>query len=278
MQLDEQLPELADTLIAESDLSARIRVMRRQMPRFLRHLERVATEQDVLARWGLSKNFDEVAMRELVSERILELIESVTGVPMFEPACHAGLQHTYGYLLSLIETPFGYKRSRWLSGTIERGFDLPTGSLQAFPRRGTLLSNLTVFLSHFSLDDQPKPTTIGVTSSFHLTHRSSFAIRRIVESICSPAGSENTIHFRTDLVPFPRRGEPNPYLLIYTIQKEDDAAKLITAFPVGDAMCDELTEPSRFGDEQSITLRFNGFVDGFPREGLVGTRRLIDLS
>ena len=39
-------------------------------------------------------------------------------------AVHSGHMHTYGYLLTNLRTPFGFKRTRWTSSTIGLGLGL----------------------------------------------------------------------------------------------------------------------------------------------------------
>src|SRR5205823_4357190 len=107
--------------------------------------------------WGTSINYDELAKAIIVHPAILRALdksfvshapmevqnidaqapESVatarllgvapTHDPAGHPLAHAGMEHTYGYLFSVLKTSFGYKRARWVSGESERGFGLKTG-------------------------------------------------------------------------------------------------------------------------------------------------------
>ena len=218
----------------------------------------------------MSVNVDELSETEIVAPKILEMLGRQTGVDMEPPAVHAGVQHTYGYLLSLIKTPFGYKRQRWIEPTIERGFALPVGSLQALPRRGTLLGNLTDFLSQISLRDQrrlrlTKPSPIS--KSWHPAGVTGWRINETFR-----LGKNNSVSISTDLVPFSRGVKSKASaLLIYAIATANQPAKLITTFPIHPDMQSSMLDlPCGRGVE--IRLRFNAFVHGCDREPMRGQR------
>ena len=283
MDLETALPKLSEQLSAAASERERFTRLRVGMPRLYRHLQRVGDERSVLRRWGRSVNTDELANQDIVAPEILSLLGEITGVPMRPPGFHAGIQHTYGYLLSRIETPYGFKRDRWIQSTIEDGFGLPRQSLQALPRRGTLLSNLTFFLSRLSLRDQPPVKIVGSMANLNsseIVHRSGHRIEESFQLRSSSGERKSNVQLRTDLFPFPRStGDPqNRCLLVYSIREGTKPAKLITTFPVGQATMDELTDPSKIGKRQPIRLRFNAYLDGFPAGGIRGERRLHELD
>ena len=301
MSLQNDLPRLAQQLQAQPDIRKRRATLRREMPRFYRHLRRIVGESDVLDRWGWSANEDELANQTIVDPLILELIGDVVGVDLSllsehsRGVYHAGVQHTYGYLLSLIETPYGFKRNRWLTGTIEDGFGLPTGSLHAFPSRGTLLGNLTTFLSSLVLRDQPPVRLSGTAARFDFdglrrTHRcriveridrNTIANRSIVSTVqaessqSEPTGVSSSLYeIFTDLFSFQRPSEHSDSLLVYSVKTNGARAKLITTFPISRTMRTELLEEGRFGNERPIQLRFNAFLPGLPTKLSFGQRML----
>ena len=115
------------------------RTFGRRVPRIARQLEVDAGRSRCLAAWGTSANFDENARDTIVEPAILDEIGRRSGVAIRDgEVCHAGLLHTYGYLFSTLETPYGFKRERWLQSTIERGLQFETGTLRAIPAAGTL--------------------------------------------------------------------------------------------------------------------------------------------
>jgi hypothetical protein len=250
--------------------------MRAQMPRFLAHLKRVRGERAVLRRWGKCVNVDEFSGTEIVAPRILEMLGRQTGADMKPPALHAGVQHTYGYLLSLTPTPFGFKRSRWLQPTIEAGFDLPPGSLQAFPRRGTLLTNLTDFLSQLALREQRSLKILGphpVSTSWSPSGVSGWRVR---ETITTERSTE--VVLQIDLIPFihpPRAGQCA--LLVYSMSVNNQPVRLITTFPIDDAMLTEMLELPR-GRRVEIRPRFNAHVSDLGNQPLPGRRSIEEWS
>ncbi|WP_345681840.1 hypothetical protein [Novipirellula caenicola] len=280
------LPALSEQLSAAATQRARLTRLRVGMPRLYRHLRRVRDERDVLSRWGQSVNLDELAGQEIVASEITSLLGKVTDVPMNPPGVHAGIQHTYGYLLSRIETPYGFKRDRWIRSTIEDGFGLPSQSLQALPRRGTLLGNLTVFLSQLSLCDQPAVATVGSVAAFKSSELFQVQGTRLLETFRLPKSVSSrarpvseTYQLQTDIFPFRRRLNDtiDSRLLVYSLRKGTEPAKLITTFPISDKTNDELLDPGRLGRRQPIRLRFNAWVDGFPATGVLGERTVNDL-
>src|SRR5262249_17270302 len=149
-------------------------------------------------------------------------------------------------LFSLIKTTYGFKRDRWVTCDLENGFGLDPTLLGDRPRAGTLLGNLTWFLAQlvlgrkprFRLDERNAETVAPELIRFDYAH---LRASRIVERT-TLAQSELLIY--TDLVPFPNLptgADKDRGLLIYSIQRGADAlAKLITAFPVRNAVIHEL--------------------------------------
>ena len=273
MNLQTFLPKLATSLIKVSNDHERRRLLRQQLPRFFSHLQRLAKERPTLARWGRSINIDELAGLTIVDPMVLSMIGSLTNTAMNSPGFHAGLQHTYGYLLSLVETPYGFKRDRWITSTIEDGFGLPSKSLQAFPNRGTLLVNLTSFLSRISLSEQPKLKVHGSVANFDRVDLSAIRGWRIVEQI-EPKISNHmqSIEIRTDILPFLNATLEYECLLVYSLRLEHRPSKLITTFPISSEVTQALLHSSRFGDNQPIRLRYNAYCSGLTEANLVGKR------
>ncbi len=268
MKLESALSILAKELAEVTETSARCSLLRRRMPRFYSHVRRICDERVVLRRWGRCSNTDENTGTAIVDAGILDMIGKIANVPMKAPSYHAGLQHTYGYLLSLIETPYGYKRDRWLSPAIEDGFGLPSGSLSAFPRRGTLLVNLTSLLSRISLGSTV--VTEGARASFEQVPFGKQEGWRITESVAD-------LKIHTDIFPF-LYGEQDQSLLVYSTAMSKNSAKLVTAFPIMAESRDLLLDSSQFGKKQTIRLRFNAYVENFTGGERVGSRTLQSLK
>ncbi|MHB0997568.1 MAG: hypothetical protein ACYC2I_14490, partial [Elusimicrobiales bacterium] len=129
-------------------------VLSSQVPGILRQLEADRSVPGLLRLWGRSINYDELAKGQIVHPAILDLLAGRLGAP--RPSgriVHAGFEHTYGYLFSLLPTKFGFKRARWVRPDIEDGLGLPRGAAGPAPARGTLLANVTCLAGGIALRD-----------------------------------------------------------------------------------------------------------------------------
>lgn len=208
----------------------------------------------MLALWGKSVNFDEHAQAVIVDSATLTALFSAAKVA---PG-HAGVTHTYGYLTSTLVTPYGYKRDRWTSGVIERGFGLEPGTLSPAPSTGTLLSNLTGFAG-------------AIAFRADKTEREAAArVRRFDLRGLTPVRLTETVgnaSIRTDFVPY-LHGDGA--LLVYSWR--DLKAKrsyLITAFPVESKFAVGLFDPRLLGKGRPVSARYNGDI---PLAASTGTR------
>lgn len=287
MDVNRRLPKIAAKLAQQARanrLSAA--VLQVECPWLCRQIATDASCRGLFDLWSLSSNFDELAGIAIVEPRVLAAIGDVAGMPVDGSIVHAGLQHTYGYLLSTIETPYGFKRDRWVSPFLEQAFGLPTDALGPNPTEGTLLANATMIagLAAFRGDRVATKQLRRIASTAAMSVRKldfeRFEQTRIIESLTlrDSAGRFRSVRIRTDLVPFPDavKGCQDTTLLIYSVEDSSQAgAQLVTLFPVGPAMIGELTHPDRFGPAVEIRTRFNAFVTGVTGKILIG-RRVIE--
>src|SRR5436190_9017644 len=151
------LPDAAQALQAAAAKGQSVdRLLKKLCPAIYRQIVADKNTPGLLSFWGRSANVDENAGQTIVDPAILRAIGRLAGVPMRGRFVHAGLQHTYGYLFSLIETPYGYKRDRWVSEEWEIGFGMDRSLLAPEPRAGTLLANLTWFMGRIVFRDCPR--------------------------------------------------------------------------------------------------------------------------
>jgi hypothetical protein len=121
-------------------------------PGVLEQLNADRTNSGAFKLWGKSINFDEMMHATIVHSDILSYLASKLGIPGPDgKIIHAGMEHTYGYLFSVLETKFGFKRARWVQNDIEVGLGLDKGILGPIPSKGTLFSNITCFAGNISL-------------------------------------------------------------------------------------------------------------------------------
>lgn len=234
--------------------------------------------------WGRSINFDESVKKIIVPNPILDAIlthakveargTGALGAQFPERIVHAGFEHTYGYLLSNLQTPYGFKRLRWVRPDIENGFGLPTGTISALPEKGGLFSNITHFAGHIAFrgeNVQDKAArkilseAMGVSDALRGFNYKSIHGRRLVETLRFRSG--RTVEIRTDFVPFTSASDEatggNTELLIYSfLDSELKLPYLVTAFPIGKGFSDMATNPSGLGEVQKITTRYNAWVPG----------------
>ena len=251
-------------------------VLKKKCPEIDRQIRLDERYPEMLAAWGRSSNVDENAGLEIVRPPILQLIGDLANVPMRGRFVHAGLAHTYGYLFSLIDTPYGPKRTRWVTTALEDGFGLEPTLLGDRPTEGTLLGNLTRFLVGIAFRGEEWER--GEWSEAKEIARFEYErlqVMRIVERASTPQGE---LQLFTDLVPFPNPpSDPRAdnTLLIYTAQLAHQKWKrLITAFPMKPVAVEELkaTVSKR---EVPIRLRYNAYVRGLYGKTFAGSRQFL---
>ena len=268
MSDDEQLQETARTMIAAAETGRSVvPVLKKRCPHVYRQIVHDAAYPELLALWGRSVNFDENARQIIVHPAILNGIGEIAGVPMRGGVVHAGLQHTYGYLFSLIDTPYGAKRDRWLSGDWERGFGIERSLLGVRPKHGSLLSNLTWFLGQIVHRGTPAPlkrlrrNAWAAAPELHRYPFERLSVQHFVEQIV--AKREREVSLLTDLVAFPnppRDAKAESTLLIYSVRNGARApVRLITAFPVRSSVAKELATAAR---DRDVRPRYNAYLPG----------------
>lgn len=247
-------------------------------PGLLAQLDADKGEPALLKLWGESINFDELAKGEIVPPAVLGFISARLGAAAPRGRImHAGLEHTYGYLFSLLPTKFGFKRARWVLPAIEEGLGLPAGSAGPAPERGTLLSNVTCLAGGIALrgDKAAAPLLAGACAHSPAALRKFRAAAgrpRLSETVSLPGG--RTVSLRTDFVPFLKPSGGNTHLLIYSVRDSAlEHAYLVTAFPVGEGFVKNATDPAGLGENEPVQTRYNAYVEGVTgAAGLKGRR------
>jgi len=273
--------------VSDPDLIAK--TIEDAVPGFLKQLEQDGKTKGLLDLWGLSRNIDESNLasgKKTVPANLIQFLNHSWNAPYDSEFIigHAGLNHTYGYLFSILETPYGFKRARYVRHEIEAGFGLKEGIFGGHPDHGTLLLNLTLFAGKIAFrgDAHAKSEIERLFQSkkkilpkdlarfgFKAIHP-----KRVVESFKTET---DEIEMRTDLVPFVRY---NPYgkntaLLIHSILiKNKDDARLITVFPVEAPFMDKILK-SEVGDSLPLKLRYNAALPfTVAPEKMIGKRYL----
>jgi hypothetical protein len=280
MSADQQLQRAAQAMVAAAEKGqAVVPILKRLCPHVYRQIFRDGKHPSLLSLWGRCVNVDENVRQVIVHPAILQAIGDLAHVPMTGRVVHAGLQHTYGYLFSLLDTPYGAKRDRWVSTELERGFGIDLSLLGDQPKQGTLLANLTWFLGQIIFRDRPRslrrleqnaatvaPELVGYDFA-------RLPVCRIVEQAVLSGNSTKEVLLITDLVPFPY-ARPDlsveSTLLVYAVQNGARApVKLITAFSVKPQVVREIKASVPPRGTVELRLRYNAYVSGlYGRTGL----------
>jgi hypothetical protein len=252
----------------------------RLAPAVIGELARDAQAPAMLATWGRALNYNQIANGgysddPIVAPAIIDELIARAGAPARQDrVVHAGVQHTYGYLFSVLATPFGFKRARWVQPTVNDGFGLPAGTIAPVPAAGTLLGNVTwlagaiAFAGEPALADAHSAPAL-VAPAVQALDVAALHTKRLSETV-TVAGRE--VELRTDFVDFPHPTAAAATWLVYSI-REDGKSRLITAFPITAAARDKY-ESAPTGDAVPITTQYNAWVDGLTGSKLPGRRIL----
>ncbi len=297
----------ADITRSTADITdgAKIReIINSKAPTFMAQIDKDAYSPDLLNLWGLSSNIDVSNLAtgiRTVPVNLLQYFVSLWNVPYNKDFSigHAGLNHTYGYLLSNLNTPFGFKRARYVKGELEEGFGISDGMFSGAAKEGTLLSNLTSFAGTIAFRDSRRAQKNllravrrgEITYIPELAHYNygSLDKKRLVEVINN---DQFYLELRTDIVNFPKtntRGADTA-LLIYSMDYRPavhgiarlfphrSAPLLITAFPVQASFAAGLfSQP--MGDKVQLKLNYNAALPvTIPAELMVGKRFILNES
>ena len=236
--------------------------------------------------WGDCRNLDELAGQVIVEPSILQTIFQIAGRRLSPEHPHAGYQHTYGYLFSVIETPYGKKRDRWVRTDLESALGLPLDVLGPAPNEGTLLANATwlagsiAFRGHKRLHWMHRCLSRRAAQSVQELEPEKWRSLRLTETV--PPANLNSlrsdISLITDFVRLPfadKSGIRENWLLVYSIESESSGTpRLITLFTVTDAFVESVRERAATRKRTDIRARYNAFVPGLTNEPQAGTVRL----
>ncbi len=282
--------DIAARLSAARDTSvvSRVRLLKQLAPAVTAQVIRDRGRGGPAIFWGNSSNADELAHAEIVDPAILIPLLHLAGQPTDTTRPHAGIQHTYGYLFSTIETPFGKKRERWTSTGLERALGLPHDILSPTPGSGTLLANATWIAGQISFSGNNRlqwmerclrRRVAPELLEFSLSSNESV---RLTESIRFPRSGKQ-LQIITDLIRTGKkaartspRHEEVPWLLVYSVQTENAGwPQLITMFTVKDDFATAIELRARTRKRSDIRLRYNATVPGMPLHEMSGTVQLV---
>jgi hypothetical protein len=224
--------------------------------------------------WGQSLNFDSGVKKQIVSDQINADLHMAFGLSNDNKIVHAGVTHTYGYLFSVIDTPYGYKRKRWIEPALNNAFSLKGQSLSPETENGGLLSNITYFTGMLAFKNKSDRLALrklkNVSDEIKKIKYDSLTILHLEEELID-------FTLRTTLIKFPIKAtiSENDFLLVYSILNHQlNKEFLITSFPITNNAYLKILSPDNLGDNRSVLIRYNAYLEGLMDQNLNGKRRL----
>lgn len=253
-------------------------ILMKMNPDLYKQIQKDSVDSALLTFWGQSLNFDSGAKKKIVDDQLITDLHEQFGLKTDTMIVHAGITHSYGYLFSTISTPYGFKRKRWIDPTLNYAFSFSGNSLGPETMEGSLLSNLTFFVGSITFKNEHKKKALknlkNVSSEVLHFSYSKLSVETLEEQI---QNVKNPVVLRTTLVrlPFKKENEENDYLLIYSILfPKNKNELLITAFPIKSDAYKKITDAHFLGAKQSITIRYNAYLEGLMDKSLFGVRKL----
>jgi hypothetical protein len=257
-----------------------IAILEKKNPSLSKQLLKDSTDPVLLDLWGQSLNFDSGAKKQIINDQIIADLQAKFGIRNDNKVVHAGITHTYGYLFSNLETPYGFKRKRWIDPTLNYAFSFSGNSLSPTTEDGTLLSNITYFAGKLAFRNELSRSDLSKlknVSNEVLNFNYSLLPSTILdEQIMNKGAIVATLRTTMVKLLLKQAGEANDYLLIYSVElPQKNKEILITAFPIKDDAYKSITAKELTGANKPISIRYNAFLDGFMNQKLMGTRTII---
>ncbi len=249
-------------------------------PTIVAQLARDARAPAMLGVWGGALNFNQApdgsfGAEPIVAPALVDELVALAGVqPRHDRVVHAGVQHTYGYLFSLLATPYGWKRARWVQPTIDDGFGFPAGTIAAAPVAGTLLGNVTWLAGSIAFAGEAELAAVRsapdlVAPAVRALDVATLHARRLSETVV--VGGKSVV-LRTDFVDLPHPTAAAAALLVYSTAV-GNTHRLITMFPISAASRDKYAGVT-LGDGQPIATQYNAWIDGLTGTSAIGVRAI----
>ena len=246
-------------------------------------LELIKNDQVVVNLWGMSQNFDAGAKQIILDEKIIGDLQGNFKITNDNQTVHAGIMHTYGYLFSTLNTPYGYKRWRWTIPTFTEAMGLKDKSISPHPKTGTLLSNLTYFAGKIAFKSKDKLTALekisNVSEEIKNFPYQNLEVVTLEEQITN--SPKFNYFFRTNFIKILNKvtknhQEDNDYLLIYSlVEPLTKEEKLITVFPIKKDAFLKSTDELLLGSNRPIFVRYNAAIGSSKEDRFEGSRVII---
>ena len=262
--LDDQYFEeiMANKTAAEINF---VHYLKKVEPKIYSQIESDKTDSVLVDLWGESYNFDSGANKTILDKSIIESLQNEFNIKNDNVVVHAGIMHTYGYLFSTLNTPYGYKRKRWLLATMDNALKLQKATISPHPEDGTLLSNMTYVAGKLSFDEEKNLGQLeklkNVSQELRNYNFNSIKKLTLKEDINFPTNLPYTI--KSTFIKFLSKAasEENDYLLIYSIKnRETKIEKIITAFPIKKDAYLKMIDPNLLGQDRPVIIKNNAYM------------------
>lgn len=258
-----------------------LEVIKKEDPHLYNEILNDSKDEKLTGFWGKSINFDSGAKKQIISDQIMSDLQGQFKIKNDNKIVHAGITHTYGYLFSVIDTPYGFKRKRWTDPTLNYAFAFSGNGLSPETIDGGLLSNVTYFAGTIAFKEANEKKALkslkNVSREILNFDYSKLAVERVEEEIMVHGVLTNTLRTTLVKLPFKKEGEENDYLLIYSIwNRLSHKEVLITAFPIKKDAYKKIVEKDSLGANRPISVRYNAYLEGFMDKNLTGSKKYIE--
>jgi len=267
------------TKSADSQISI-LSLLQNKNPLLYNQIIKDSTDPVLLDLWGQSLNFDSGAKKQIISDQIISDLQAKFGIKNDNKIVHAGITHTYGYLFSILETPYGFKRKRWTDPTLNYAFSFKGNALSPQTEDGTMLSNITYFAGRLAFRNAESKKALGklknVSKEVLNFDYSKLKSTVLEEQMMNKGVIAGTLRTTMVKLLLKQAGETNDFLLIYSVlMPHTDREILITAFPIKEDAYKTITAADQIGVNKPISIRYNVFLDGLMGQKLSGARTII---
>jgi len=223
-------------------------LLQSESPDLLQLLNLDLADEAVLDPWGSSTTTEKNGSAS-VPQALGQLFEARLGTDAGLDYGHAGLNHTYGYLLSPVPTEFGRKRHRWTSQEVAHTLGIPGNwplSQGPSPQQG-MLAEVTAALESVAPLNRPDAWSSPATARPIVP--AALAMGVLWERVASGASTEGQrwtartrVLRRADLTQ-EQASEGDQLLLVYSLSVDAGPERYITAFPVSAEWLTKLKDP-----------------------------------
>ncbi len=231
-------------------------ILQLESPDLLELLNLDLADEALLDRWGSSTTTEKNGSAS-VPQALAQLFATRLGSHAGLDYGHAGLNHTYGYLLSPVPTEFGRKRHRWTSQEVAHTLGIPGKwplSQGPSPQQG-MLAEVTAVLESVAPLNRPDAWSSPATATATAHALAMKVLRELPANGESTNGTRWTARTRVlrraDLTA-EQASKGDQLLLVYSLSVDAGPERYITAFPVSAAWYAELKDP-----DENPHLKYN---------------------